>query len=51
MPRGSSRVDVEVLQVQVRLGHNPDSALTTMILVRDGIGGSWRLRTSMADAA
>jgi hypothetical protein len=51
MPRGSSRVDVEVLQIQVRLGHNPHSALTTMVLVRDGLGGSWRLRASMADAA
>jgi hypothetical protein len=51
MPRGSSRVDMEVLQVQVRLGHNPHSALTTMVLVRDGPGGSWRLRTSRADAA
>ena len=51
MPRGLSRVDVEVLQVQVRLGSNPHSALTTMTLVRDGLGGSWRLRESVADAA
>ncbi|MEJ1181810.1 MULTISPECIES: hypothetical protein [unclassified Pseudarthrobacter] len=51
MPRGISRVDVEVLQVQVRLGNNPHSALTTMTLVRDGLGGSWRLRESVADAA
>ena len=51
MPRGSSRVDVEVMQLQVRLGHNPHSALTTMVLVRDGPAGSWRLRASMADAA
>lgn len=51
MPLGSSRVDVEVLQVQVRLGHNPHSALTTMTLVRDEPGGSWRLRESVADAA
>jgi hypothetical protein len=51
MPRGISRVDVEVLQVQVRLGGNPRSALTTMTLVRDGLGGSWRLRESVADAA
>ena len=51
MPRGLSRVDVEVLQVQVRLGSNPNSALTTMTLVRDGLGGSWRLRGSVADAA
>jgi hypothetical protein len=51
MPRGSSRVDVEVLQVQVRLGSNEASALTTMLLERDGLGGGWRLRGSMADAA
>jgi hypothetical protein len=51
MPRGSSRVDMEVLQIQVRLGHNPHSALTTLVLVRKGVAGSWRLRTSMADAA
>jgi hypothetical protein len=51
MPQGRSRVDVEVMQVQVRLGGNPRSALTTMTLVRDGLGGSWRLRESVADAA
>jgi len=51
MPKGQSRVDVEVLQVQVRLGSNPNSALTTMTLVRDGLGGGWRLRDSVADAA
>ncbi|HJV99936.1 MAG TPA: hypothetical protein VJ617_12680 [Arthrobacter sp.] len=51
MPRGFSRVDVEVLQVQVRLGNNPNSALTTMTLVRDGLGGSWRLKESVADVA
>ncbi|HEX7202070.1 hypothetical protein [Arthrobacter sp. P2b] len=51
MPKGNSRVDVEVLQVQVRLGSNKSSALTTMILERDGLGGGWRLRESVADAA
>ncbi|OAE02139.1 hypothetical protein [Arthrobacter sp. OY3WO11] len=51
MPRGLSRVDVEVLQLQVRLGRNAGSALTTMLLERDGLGGSWRLRESVADAA
>ena len=51
MPRGSSRVDVEILQVQVRLGSNANSALTTMLLERDGWGGGWRLREWAADAA
>ncbi len=51
MPKGLSRVDVEVLQVQVRLGGNKGSALTTMLLERDGTGGGWRLREAIADAA
>lgn len=51
MPRGLSRVDVEVWQLQVRLGRNTDSALTTMELIRDGLGGGWRLREAVADAA
>lgn len=51
MPRGLSRVDVEVLQLQVRLGRNGSSALTTMLLERDGLGGGWRLREAVADAA
>jgi len=51
MPRGLSRVDVEVWQVQVRLGRNRNSPLTTMELVRDGLGGGWRLRHASAVAA
>ncbi|WP_457962685.1 hypothetical protein M1E17_14310 [Arthrobacter sp. D1-29] len=51
MPRGLSRMDVEVLQLQVRLGSNENSALTTMLLERDGLGGGWMLRESIADAA
>ena len=51
MPKGLGRVDVEVLQVQVRLGNNRRSALTTMLLERDGLGGGWRLREAVADAA
>ncbi|WP_285317869.1 hypothetical protein [Pseudarthrobacter sp. lyk4-40-TYG-27] len=51
MPKGNSGVDVEVLQLQVRLGNNSRSALTTMYLQRDGLGGSWRRRESAADAA
>ena len=44
MPKGLSRVDVEVWQIQARLGRNRGSALTTMELIRDGLGGGWRLR-------
>lgn len=51
MPKGLSRVDVEVWQVQARLGRNRGSALTTMELIRDGLGGGWRLREAVADAA
>jgi hypothetical protein len=51
MPKGRSRVDVEILQVQVWLGSNRNSALTTMVLERDGLGGGWRLRESLAGAA
>ena len=51
MPKGLSRVDVEVLQLQVRLGRNAGSALTTLLLVWEGVGGGWRLREAVADAA
>jgi len=51
MPKGSGGVDVEVLQLQVRLGNNSRSALATMYLQRDGMGGGWRLRESAAGAA
>ena len=51
MPKGSGGVDVEVLQLQVRLGNNSRSALATMYLQRDGVGGVWQLRESAAGAA
>ena len=51
MPPGTSRVDVEVLQLQVRLGGNSKSALITMYLQRDGLGGGWQLREPVAAAA
>lgn len=51
MPKGSGSVDVEVLRLQVRLGNNSRSALATMYLQRDGVGGGWRLRESAAGAA
>lgn len=51
MPKGHSRVDVEVLQLQVRLGNNSKSELITMYLQRDGLGGGWRLREAAVAAA
>ncbi|MDQ0768798.1 hypothetical protein QF031_001547 [Pseudarthrobacter defluvii] len=51
MPKGSGGVDVEVLQLQVRLGNSAKSALATMYLQRDGLGGGWRRRESAAGAA
>jgi len=51
MPKGNSGVDVEVLQLQVRLGNNSRSALTTVYLQRDGLGGGWRRREPEADVA
>ncbi|MDQ0825458.1 hypothetical protein QFZ60_001631 [Arthrobacter sp. B2I5] len=51
MPKGNSGVDVEVLQLQVRLGNNSKSALTTLYLERGGAGGGWRLRETAAGAA
>ncbi|TVU61537.1 hypothetical protein FQP90_13430 [Paenarthrobacter nitroguajacolicus] len=51
MPRGQGRVDVEVWQVQVRLGGNVRSALVTWQLVRDGSGGGWSLRGEEAAVA
>ncbi|MEV7604584.1 hypothetical protein AB0N65_03995 [Paenarthrobacter sp. NPDC089322] len=51
MPRGVGRVDVEVWQVQVRLGSNASSSLATWELVRDGSGGGWRLRAEALAAA
>ena len=38
MPKGLSRMDVEVWQIQARLGQNRGSSLTTMELIRDGLG-------------
>ncbi|HEY3572197.1 MAG TPA: hypothetical protein VGK98_00050 [Arthrobacter sp.] len=51
MPVGLSRVDVEVWRLQTRLGRNSGSALTTMEIIRDGLGGGWRLRSAVADNA
>lgn len=46
MPKGLGRMDVEVWQVQARLGRNTRSGLTTMELLRDQQGGGWRLRAA-----
>ena len=51
MPVGLSRVDVEVWRLQTRLGRTAGSALTTMEIIRDGLGGGWRLRSAVADTA
>ncbi|MGA8789003.1 MAG: hypothetical protein WB535_08650 [Paenarthrobacter sp.] len=51
MPRGQGRVDVEVWQVQVRLGNNVRSGIATWELVRDGAGGGWCLRGEEVAAA
>ncbi|MET4539220.1 MULTISPECIES: hypothetical protein [Micrococcaceae] len=51
MPRGQGRVDVEVWQVQVRLGNNVRSGIATWELVRDGAGGGWYLRGEEVAAA
>ncbi|MFP3580471.1 hypothetical protein [Arthrobacter sp. fls2-241-R2A-200] len=51
MPRGQGRVDVEVLQVQVRLGNSSRSSIATWELVRDGEGGGWRIRGEQVAAA
>ncbi|MBG0739103.1 hypothetical protein IV500_06795 [Paeniglutamicibacter antarcticus] len=48
MPKGLSRVDVEVWRVQARLGRNARSDLTTMELLRDQQGGGWKLRSESA---
>lgn len=48
MPKGLSRVDVEVWQIQARLGNNCSSPLTTLELIRDGLGGGWRVRSAVA---
>ncbi|MGG5171486.1 hypothetical protein ACQR35_04805 [Pseudarthrobacter sp. J1738] len=47
MPRGLSRMDVEVWQLQIRLGRNNNSALRTVELERDQLGGSWHVRPEL----
>lgn len=51
-PRGNgSRIDVEVWQVQARIGKNPHSPLVTFELVRDQDGDSWAVRAQDGQAA
>ncbi|WP_243399808.1 hypothetical protein [Arthrobacter glacialis] len=44
MPKGQGRVDVQVWQVQARLGRNPRSDLVTMELERESGDGAWWVR-------
>ncbi|MHA7270080.1 hypothetical protein [Arthrobacter sp. HLT1-20] len=46
MPKGQGRVDVQVWQVQARLGRNPRSELVTMELECDSFGDAWRVRAA-----
>lgn len=51
MPKGLGRTDVEIWQVQARLGHNPKSALVTFELVCGPDRVRWRIRDKNAIAA
>ncbi|MHA7177933.1 hypothetical protein ACX80D_14910 [Arthrobacter sp. Sr24] len=52
MPRGSmARIDVEIWQVQARIGRNPRSPLVTFELVHDRDGGGWVVRARETAAA
>lgn len=51
-PRGhGSRIDVEVWQVQARIGRNSQSPLVTFALVRDQESDRWSLRSREEEAA
>lgn len=51
MVRGSGRMDVEVWQVQARIGHNPRTPLVTFELVRGQDRETWTCRSMEAVAA
>lgn len=51
MERGTGRMDVEVWQVQARIGHNPRTPLVTFDLVRGQDRESWSIRSMEAVAA
>ena len=52
MPRGQhSRIDVEVWQVQARIGHNSRTPLVTFELMRGQDRTTWSLRSMEAIAA
>ena len=52
MPRGGDlRIDVEVWQVQARIGHNPRSPLVTFELVLGQDRETWSERSMVAVAA
>lgn len=49
MPRDQgSRIDVEVWQLQARLGRNTRSPLVTFVLVHDQNTGEWTMRSMSA---
>lgn len=51
MERGTGRMDVEVWQVQARIGRNPRSPLVTFTLVRAQDRQSWSVRSMETIAA
>ena len=51
MPRHTGRMDVEVWQVQARIGHNPRSPLVTFELVNGEDRETWSIRSMEAIAA
>ena len=51
MERGAGRMDVEVWQVQARIGHNPRTPLVTFELVRGQDREAWSVRSMEAVAA
>lgn len=51
MERGTGRVDIEVWQVQARIGRNPRTPLVTFELVRGQDRVSWSCRSMDAVAA
>ena len=44
MPKGTGRIDIEILQVQARLGRNEKSAPVTFNLANNQDGSPWFLR-------
>lgn len=47
---GDKSIDLEIWQVQARLGRNPQNALTTFELIRERNGAGWSIRSASAAA-